>query len=150
MSNPRAGGNSAIQLPPQPRTVSYYDDEGRIRLDLLDSRAQELAEELARTELKSTQLRRYYHEAVNLQRRLGQLAAGGSREQAFECLRADFKLLKAKAHYANRRDKKMFPDRLLQFFVDHTHAVKTVKDFDAFCRHFEAVVGFFQYMKKEE
>jgi CRISPR-associated protein Csm2 len=150
MSNPRAGGNSAIQLPPQPRTVSYYDDKGQIRLDLLDGEAQKLAEELARTELKSTQLRRYYHEVVNLQRRLDQLAAGSSREQAFECLRADFKLLKAKAHYANRRSKNMFPDRLLQFFVDHTHAVKTVQDFDAFCRHFEAVVGFFQYMKRED
>lgn len=148
--NPQAGGNSGTKAPLAPRAVSYFDDKKQIRPQLLDEEAQAVARELAGTRLAPTQLRRYYHEVVNLQRRLDQLAAGSSREQAFECLRADFKLLKAKAHYANARSQSMFPDPLLQFFVDHTHAVKTVQDFDAFCRHFEAVVGFFQYMKRED
>ena len=148
--NPQAGGNSGTKAPPAPRAVSYFDDKKQIRPQLLDEEAQAVARELAGTRLAPTQLRRYYHEVVNLQRRLDQLAAGSSREQAFECLRADFKLLKAKAHYANARNPGMFPQPLLQFFVNHTHSVKDVRDFDAFCRHFEAVVGFFQYMKKEE
>lgn len=130
----------------QPRPVVYFDGRS-VRPELLDEEARKLAKEIS--SVKTTQLRRFYNSVVQLQRRLDQLAekqpGPNAREAAFEQLRAEFKLLKARAHYAHARSKQMFPSRLLQFFVDHTHAVKTARDFDAFCQHFQAVVGFHQY-----
>lgn len=137
----------------KPQPVTYFGAEGQIRPELLDGEAREFAKTLA-GKINKTQLRRYYNDVVNLQRRLELLAqriqAPDSREQAFNRLRAEFKMLKAKAHYANGRSKKTFPDELLQFFVNHTHAVNTARDFDAFCRHFQAVVAFHEYYGKEE
>lgn len=146
-ANP-GGGGSPGPHPLNPQAVQYYTPDGAIRPELLDAEADNFAQELVKTKkLTTTQLRRYYNEVINLQRRLDEMTAGGSREQAFERLRADFKLLKAKAYYAYGRNKEIFPKELLQFFVNHTHAVRTVRDFDAFCRHFQAVVGFHKYYK---
>ncbi|MDW8130338.1 MAG: type III-A CRISPR-associated protein Csm2 [Bryobacterales bacterium] len=137
----------------QPQKVVYFGSDGQIRPELLDGEAREVARALA-GKVNKTQLRRYYHDVMNLQRRLSlmaeQLRGSDRRQQAFARLRADFMMLKAKAHYANGRSRTTFPDELLQFFVNHTHAVKTVDDFDAFCRHFQAVVAFHEYFGKEE
>jgi CRISPR-associated protein Csm2 len=130
----------------QPREIKYFEGSS-VRPELLDEEAREFAEQIR--SVKTTQLRRFYNSVVQLQRRLDQLAeqrpGPQAREDAFERLRAEFKLLKARAHYAHARSERMFPEALLQFFVDHTHAVKTARDFDAFCQHFQAVVGFHQY-----
>lgn len=146
---PRQGGQKPSGQPRsdvQPRPVVYFDGRS-VRPALLDEEARKLAKEISG--VKTTQLRRFYNSVVQLQRRLDQLAekqpGSNGREAAFEQLRAEFKLLKARAHYAHARSEKMFPKPLLQFFVDHSHAVKTVRDFDAFCQHFQAVVGFHQY-----
>lgn len=142
--NPGGGGASRPDV--QPRPMSYFDGQS-VRPELLDEEAREFAKRIR--DVKTTQLRRFYNSIVQLQRRLDQLAENqpgpNAREAAFERVRAEFKLLKARAHYANARSQRMFPNELLQFFVDHTHAVRTARDFDAFCQHFQAVVGFHQY-----
>lgn len=151
---PKQGGQKSsgqARADVQPRPVEYF--KGRsVRPELLDEEARKLAKEISG--VKTTQLRRFYNNVVQLQRRLDQLAENqadpNAREQAFDRLRAEFKLLKARAHYAYARSEKMFPKPLLQFFVDHTHAVKTVRDFDAFCQHFQAVVGFHQYYGEDK
>lgn len=147
--NPQNQGRTEVQ--PQP--VQYFGQDRQIRPQLLDDEARDFARKLA-GKVNKTQLRRYYNEVVNFQRRLDlmaeQLQGPDRRQQAFARLRADFLMLKAKAHYANGRSKRTFPDELLQFFVNHTHAVKNVNDFDAFCRHFQAVVAFHEYFGKEE
>ncbi len=147
-SSQPSGGEARPEVSPRP--LNYFEG-GYVRPALLDEEAQQVARDIR--EVRKTQLRRYYNSVVQLRRRLEQLAQNqpgpDAREQAFERLRAEFKLLKARAHYAYARDEKMFPARLLRFFVDHTHAVKTARDFDAFCQHFQAVVGFHQYYGKE-
>lgn len=137
----------------QPQPVIYFDNTGQIRPELLDVEAREFAKQLA-GKINKTQLRRYYNDVVHLQRRLDLMAQQGqgpqAREEAFARLRADFKMLKVKAHYANGRSKSTFPDELLRFFVNHTHQVNSARDFDAFFRHFQAVVAFHEYYGKEE
>lgn len=150
------GGSAAAQTQEfRPRGVTYFDGQGKdapIRTALLDQEAQELAREIRN--MAKTQLRRYYNDVLSLQHRLElmteRLGGPAYREEAFRQLRAEFLMLKAKAHYAYSRSSKTFPEKLLQFFVDHTNAVKTARDFDAFCRHFQAVVGFHHYYGKEE
>ncbi len=139
----------------EPREWAYFEGEGEaasIRPQLLDEEAKELAQQLK--DMAKTQLRRYYNEVLNLQRRLDvtseKLGGPQHREDAFRKLRIDFLMLKAKAHYAHARSKKIFPRPLLEFFVNHTHSVKTARDFDAFCRHFQAVVAFHQYFGTKE
>jgi CRISPR-associated protein Csm2 len=135
---------------PQPKEVRYFTKEGNLSASLLEQEAEQTAKALQR--MKSSQLRRFYDDVVSLRRRLD-LEAGagqGGRDAAFDMLRAEFKMLKAKAAYANRRDEgKTFPDEMLQFVVNHVHAVKTARDFEAFCRHFQAVVAFHKYFAKE-
>ncbi len=160
MPNPRPQSQSAGPNPQAqrradltPQSVAYFGADGQIRLELLDGEARAFAQKLA-GKINKTQLRRYYNEVVHLQRRLDlmaeQIQGPDPRQEAFDRLRAEFVMLKAKAHYANGRSRRVFPDELLQFFVNHTHAVKNVRDFDAFCRHFQAVVAFHEYYGKEE
>jgi len=133
---------------PKPKEISYFKD-GLPDPVLMDEGADEVAQRLQKDDLKSSQLRRYYDDVITLRQRLDAqaLKPGEARERAFDTLRADFKMLKAKAAYAFGRDKKTFPESLLQFFVDHVHSVKTARDFDVFFQHFQAVVAFHKFYK---
>jgi CRISPR-associated protein Csm2 len=133
---------------PKPNNVRYFDDKGRLDPDLMDKEAAETAQALKH--VKTTQLRRFYDDVNNLQRRLGaEKAHGVSENDAFEALRADFKMLKAKATYAHGRSDQTFPQAFLQFVYDHVHSVKTARDFRAFCKHFQAVVAFHKFYAKD-
>ncbi len=146
---PAGPGGPPPRSIPQPTKVAYYEGE-KLRPDLLDTEAESWARRLDR--VSPSQLRRFYDDVTNLRQRV--LAATRSRgltaEQAFEDLRADFKMLKAKAVYAHGRSDKTFPQELLQFFIDHVHSVATARDFDAFCKHFQAVLAFHKFYGKEQ
>ncbi len=132
-----------------PNEQKYFRDDGTLDPDLLETRAEQVAQSLR---IKPTQLRRFYDDVLRIRQRL-ETASGTDatqREQTFEHLRAEFKMLKAKAAYAHGRDERMFPEELLQFFIDHTASVKTAKDFDAFCRHFQAVVAFHRFYNPKD
>ncbi len=153
-SGPR-GEESRGQREVQPRPVAYFEGQGEaatIRAALLDEEAKRVALQLA--DMAKTQLRRYYNQVLSLQRRLDltseKLGGPDRREEAFRRIYPDFLMLKAKAHYAHGRSATIFPRTLLEFFVNHTHSVKNARDFDAFCRHFQAVVAFHQYFGKKE
>jgi len=98
-------------------------------------------------------MRRFYEHVQGLKRRLD--VEGGldinRRRQVFEALRPEFLMLKARAVYAHRRNERQFTSQALQFFVDHTASVRTVEDFEDFCRHFEAVMAFHKaYCQRQE
>ena len=125
---------------PMPRPINYFRD-GKLLPELLDREAERVARQLDR--VSTSQLRRFYEDVLNLRRRL-------AAEHAWEALRADFKMLKAKAVYANGRSERTFPREFLQFFIDHVEAVKTARDFEAFCKHFQAVVAFHKFYGRED
>ncbi len=136
---------------PKPDTIAYFVNNNPDPA-LMDGKADEIAEELANGGLKATQLRRYYDDVLTLRQRLNALAPkpGARREDAFKLMRADFKMLKAKAAYAHGRDQRMFPERLLKFFIDHVHSVQTAADFDVFYQHFQAIVAFHKFYKPKD
>jgi len=145
-----SGGNREPNRIPEPKMITYFID-GKPNPKLMDEDADRLGEELARQDnLKPSQLRRYYDDVLTLRSRLDAIARkpGQEREQAFSLLRADFKMLKAKAAYAYGRQ--LIKDRLLQFFVNHVYSVKSADDFDMFCRHFQAVVAFHKFYKPKD
>lgn len=143
-------GSGQPRIIPSPRPVHYFKD-GNLSAPLLEQEAESVAKALQ--QMKASQLRRFYDDVVSLRRRLDLEAEPGaeSRERSFDTLRAEFKMLKAKAVYANGRDRgRTFPDEMLQFVVDHVSAVKTARDFEAFCRHFQAVVAFHKFYAPKE
>lgn len=143
-------GGKPVNTIPEPQTILYFID-GKPNPRLMDEDAQQLGEALAnRDNLKPSQLRRYYDDVLTLRSRLDAMARkpGPKREEAFTLLRADFKMLKAKAAYAYGRQ--LIRERLLQFFVNHVHSVNSADDFDVFCRHFQAVIAFHKFYKPKD
>jgi CRISPR-associated protein Csm2 len=147
-SGPRPGKFDSDKGPlkqlPIPKTITYYRD-GKLVPELMDKEAEAMAQRLA--QVTTTQLRRFYEDVLNLRQRLP--LEPQKAEAVFEELRADFKMLKAKAVYANGRSAKTFPQELLQFFIDHVHSVENARDFEAFCKHFQAVVAFHKFYGKD-
>lgn len=139
------GGNSSEPKNlPTPRPVVYFQPDGSLVSALMDSQAEELAQQL--NQVTTTQLRRFYDDVLTLRQRLmAEQRQGRDKEAVFNDLRADFKMLKAKAVYAHGRSEKTVPRPLLQFFIDHVAAVNSARDFEAFCKHFQAVVAFHKF-----
>ena len=129
---------------PTPQTVAYFQPDGSLVSALMDSQAEDLAQRLS--QVTTTQLRRFYDDVLTLRQRLAaEQRQGRDKEAVFNDLRADFKMLKAKAVYAHGRSEKTMPRPLLQFFIDHVAAVNSARDFEAFCKHFQAVVAFHKF-----
>lgn len=139
---------------PAPRSVSYFEDEDkkRLRAELVDSRAAELAKSFAAPApvnnrhskpLKTTQMRRFYDELKAIERKIFQ--GGGSQEQAenFAKNLALLKMFKAKAVYAEKREAA--PREFTQFIFDHVSSIADIKDFRAFLKVFESVVAFHRF-----
>lgn len=146
---PNSPGGGAAWTPPAPQPVLYRRN-GRFDTALVDQTAEEWARKLA--PVAESQMRRFYEYVMGLKRRLDVEAGldAERRRQAFQALQPEFLMLKARAVYANRRSERQFPADALKFFINHTASVKTVEDFEDFCRHFEAVMAFHKaYCAKE-
>ncbi|TVR57610.1 MAG: type III-A CRISPR-associated protein Csm2 [Candidatus Competibacteraceae bacterium] len=129
---------------PAPRPVIYFQPDGSLVPALMDDQAEDLAQNLS--QVTTTQLRRFYDDVLTLRQRLAaEQRRGRDKEAAFNDLRADFKMLKAKAVYAHGRSEKTMPRPLLQFFIDHVAAANNAREFEAFCKHFQAVVAFHKF-----
>lgn len=138
------GRQSELKSLPMPRAVTYFQADGALVAALMDTQAEEIAQQLS--QVTTTQLRRFYDDIVTLRQRLiAEQRQGQDKETVFNALRADFKMLKAKAVYAHGRSDKTVPRPLLQFFIDHVAAVNSARDFEAFYKHFQAVVAFHKF-----
>lgn len=149
-SPPRGGGGGeqGANLPPV-----KYSENGNLRPELLDKEAEEVGRKLADAGLQSAQLRRFYGDVLNLRRRFELRSAGqdqAKRDAAFQEILPEFRMLRAKAYYANKRSRTILPDVMKTFVENHVRAVQSWKDFLAFCRHFEAVVAFHYAFSERE
>jgi len=112
----------------------------------VDQEAEKWARQLAN--VRTAQLRRFYDSVLALARQIQlQAPEPQHRERAFQTLKAQFKMLRSKAAYTQKRNR--LPESFLRFFVNHTAAVQSYKDFEAFRRHFEAVMGFHRFFARE-
>lgn len=124
----------------------YRDLENEIiREEFLDRKAQELAESFSKREshpvkreaLSQTQLRRFFNDLRNLEKRVNQ--------SSFERVKPLIKMVKSKVAYSREK----IPSTFENFMNETISAIQTEKDFRAFMLHFEAVVGFSkEYLKK--
>ncbi len=144
----KSGGPQEIdpRLKPPEKRIEYFsgrDDRGKpiVRPELLDKEAEEKAR--AFSDLKPTQLRRFYGVITALKREIVETNLED------EGVRARLALLKAHAAYASGQKKKV-PDAFLKFIVANVASVKTRDDFlFGFAPHFEAVVAYHRIYAKD-
>jgi len=115
-----------------------------IKEELLTTKAEEWASKFVgndprRPEVKSSQLRKFYNEVKALAKK----AEGQKKAQKIKPL---VKMLKVKVNY--QKGRQLVPDSFVKFISECVDKVDDKNDFDAFVKHFEAVVGYY-YGKAE-
>ncbi len=129
----------------------YYDDAGNLRAGLLDIDAQRDAESFVhvnnkKDKLNANQLRRFYNECKNLEKRFSfakQNQAGEAGSQAaFLQVLPLIKMLKAKVSYAANPSNPKIPRTFSAWLNTSIDGIENEKDFEAFLLSFEAVVGY--------
>ncbi len=122
--------------------IEFWGDANRksLRPELLDQEAQERARELHA--VPPSQLRRFYGTIIAFKQRLRIDKTVNDGE-----VRAQLAYTKASAAYAGARKQ---PEALVKFFVEAANSVNTRDDFDAFARHFEAVVAYHKVFAEKE
>ena len=127
--------------------MSYFDQSGNIREELLDEEAKALAESFVeknprdpnklifRRSLSSAQLRRFFSEFRQLEKKV--------KVMGFDKVKPLIKMVKSKANYAANPSNPKVPKTFKNFLIKNVDQINTEKDFEAFMLHFEAVVGFY-------
>lgn len=155
----------------------YYDPKGNIRKELLDREAFEQARKFfqykinkktgevemkkgrkvidnnARKTLSLSQLRRFYNECRQLERKVeSEIAAllkadnnseEMKKEEGFSKIKPLIKMVKAKAAYAANPSNPKIPEVFKKFLQENIDRIETYRDFKTFMLYFEAVVGFY-------
>lgn len=116
--------------------MGYFKDPEKniIREELLDKEAFEYADKFVKEELNSTQLRRFFGEFRQLEKKI--------KSKSFEEVKPLIKMVKSKASYSANPKKRKIPIIFKNFLVDNLDKIHDEKDFEAFMLYFEAVVGF--------
>ncbi len=133
-------------------SIQYFkDDEKKILNEvLLDSKAEQVAKTFFRFDrgprpkmVSSSQLRKFYNEVKSLEKKLD--------NQSFSMVFPLIKMLKSKVAYAtapskiSNRDEQPLYKNFKEFIVEGIDSIPEdgEKEFRAFCKYFEAVVGFY-------
>ncbi len=133
--------------------VDYFADAERraIKPELLDEKAEQVAKKMR--DIPASQLRRFFGSVMDLKRRL---EVDDKLRENPEPIRAELAFLKASAAYAAKRlnyeqnrNWQGDPLELVSFVTRHRNSVKDARDFEAFARHFEAVMAFHKIYGKE-
>ncbi|MCF6265492.1 MAG: type III-A CRISPR-associated protein Csm2 [Desulfuromusa sp.] len=134
----------------------YYDDAGHLNAGLLDTQAQQAAESFVhvrdrRDKLNANQLRRFYNEFKNLEKKFSfakqkYMTEVESPEEAshiaFMQTSPLIKMVKAKVSYAANPSNKKIPSVFANWLNTSIDGIQNEKDFEAFLLSFEAVVGY--------
>ncbi len=119
---------------------SYFDENEELRAELYGDEAQKWAKYMK--DVNTSQIRRFYAQIIADKRKF-ELKNSESSNAA----RLAMAVLKANTAYAGARDKK---NKVLADFADHNaKLVKSIKDFMAFCRHFEAIIAWHKVCNKK-
>jgi CRISPR-associated protein Csm2 len=126
--------------------MTYFDEKGNIRSELLDQEARQSAAEFvprpgnrnARENVKNSQLRRFFGEFKGLKNKFDQQQ--GSRDDNFLAVKPLVKMVNAKVAYAEARG--VVTVAFKNWLQRNVGLIESAKDFDAFLLHFEAVIGF--------
>lgn len=128
--------------------VSYYlENQGEKVLNpaLVNEEAQRVAQDFVSKKgasLTSAQLRRFYGEAKNLEKKATDKTRNEITEESFAPVLPLVKMLKSKVAYAANPANRKVPQEFRQWLDKHLDSVNSAEEFKAFLLHFEAVVGF--------
>jgi CRISPR-associated protein Csm2 len=130
--------------------MSYFDQDGNIRVELLDKEASDQADRFivqfhdkrtnmkkmdTRKSLSSAQLRKFFGEFKQLEKKVD--------SEGFNKVKPLIKMVKSKAAYASNPSNQKIPEAFKNFLTKNINSINEEKEFRAFMLHFEAVVGFF-------
>jgi CRISPR type III-A-associated protein Csm2 len=129
----------------------WLDENMAIRPEALNEEAEKIAAGLFKQGrgkaigVTSSQLRRIFNEVKGLERQLGTIG--------WDHVNPMVKMLRAKMAYTTGRVPKFHEERacyekLQAFVAGGVNEIQTEKEFRAFCKQFEAVVGFYYGMTK--
>lgn len=130
----------------------YFDDNGHMRKELLGDEAEKFAKTFVvlrpdgkvdeKNSIKSAQLRRFYGDLKNLEKKLEFKEQTENSAEAFLSILPLVKMVKSKVAYASNLKNRKIPDYFATWLNKNIDAINTAEDFRAFMLHFEAVVGF--------
>jgi CRISPR-associated protein Csm2 len=141
-------GNRQTDALPTARPHDFYDDQSTKKVlhkKFVDEEAKSRAETFA--SMKSTQMRRFYDDVKAIERKIMLEGDEGKRKEAFEAEHAMIVMLKPKAVYAQKRGTA--PAKFTQFIFDNVDSIRDLRDFEAFVRHFEAVVAYHKFFAED-
>jgi len=144
--NDNRSGYDEPKLPEGYLKNGYFDTgpSGKtVRTELVWKTAKEIADSLnaGKTQLKKSQLRKYYDYCKNLQSKMHLRNAG------FEAIRPEFVKLLGYATNALNKSTPVVPKIFVKFVESNIDKVKNADDFNAFIAHFEMIVAY--YPKKD-
>lgn len=147
---PQGSGGYAGRPPelPTAKPHAFYSDQDKKTLfkKFVDEEARDRAQQFA--SLKSTQMRRFYDDVKAIERKLSLGQDEDGREKSFAVEHAMITMLKPKAVYAEKR--KVAPRAFTQFVFDNVDSIHDLRDFEAFVRHFEAVVAYHKFFAEDK
>ena len=134
--------------------VSYRDEDGNIRSELLSEEAEETAKSFIKKfinrktgkeeinkkhSLTANQIRRFYGDFKSIETKL-------KNKKDFKAILPLIAMQKSKAEYAANPNNPKIPPSFKNFISENVDTIlksKSEEDFKAFMLYFEAVVGFF-------
>lgn len=130
--------------------MSYFDQKGNIRAELLDTEALDQAEKFVvrffnkkfrkeeidnKRSLSSAQLRKFFNEFRQLEKKVDM--------EGFEKVKPLIKMVKSKASYAANPSNPKIPNAFKKFLLENIDIINKENEFRAFMLYFESVVGFY-------
>jgi CRISPR-associated protein Csm2 len=129
--------------------ISFRDKEGNLTKELLYEKAKKTAEYFEKSNLTTSQLRKFYNEVKSLEAKIE--ATKGDDDEKYKKNEALIYMLISKVNYSYNRDKvydKKIDDyvskiaALKDFIEEMVPKIKNLQDFKDFAKFFEAIVGF--------
>ncbi|HOV46559.1 MAG TPA: type III-A CRISPR-associated protein Csm2 [Exilispira sp.] len=124
--------------------LNFWEDETKEKVNLkIFDEAEKLVDNYKG--MTTSQLRNFYNEVKNIEKIKERSDIDDS--QIFNLIMIRLKLLKAKLNYNQNRSINKRNQGFKNFSSDFSNIldskIKTLKDFDVFCKFFEALVGYF-------
>ena len=124
--------------------LNFWEDETKEKVNLkIFDEAEKLVDNYKG--MTTSQLRNFYNEVKNIEKIKERSDIDDS--QRLNLIMIRLKLLKAKLIYNQKRSINKYNEGFKNFSSDFSNIldskIKTLKDFDVFCKFFEALVGYF-------
>ncbi len=121
-------------------------------ISLVTEKAEDLAKDFVNKRITATQIRKFYNEFKDMQRKYQtRNSNGNNKEEAFISILPQLKIMIAKVSYASARQNVTIPDCFIDWIKEWVLKIENSQNFEDFLLHFEAVLGFtVAYQKKKE